>query len=622
MFQRIIVSCLVIFLVITSFAQEKTIHLEKTKFSSGFDDFGVRIFQDKIYVISTARDSVPVYDEKTGKPFTDIFVVQNELLVPAQFLSEKYGKELFISSHFYDGPITSNKDETLVFFSNNSDPALGDKMGIFYLKKNKSGAWSESIPFPFNSAAYSTMHPFYDEPNRLLYFAANKPNGVGRFDIYSVPFDGEQFGEMQLIEVVNSSMNDTYPFVIGNELYFSSDRVEGLGGLDIYKMTQDKIITNVGGVFNTTFDDFDLTLIDENNGFFASNRQKTIATATDDDCYFFHYAQPIDQFVYTETSLEDSLKNEELLKLSNELLLASKNNVYFNSANALISNTLQETKNNNLEINRLEKALSEKLSFIYSESDSLLFKNKTALTKRIVAEKSAKRILNKIAKSSDPKIRALLLDSLAINELFVGNSDEVNPSITQAIIINQEISDRFDKSKTNKESLDNATQIILVEVSKSNIKSDNSLLKDQLLAYQDKHDITIATQQTHTFNNTTVQSISDTYVSDPILFAFDSYELSQEYDTMLIEMAVFIQSNNAFQIFVDGHTDDSGKLAYNSKLSKKRALAVKRFLIKQGVKPTDFVVAYYGPEKPVATNDTREGRKLNRRVEIRLVPRK
>jgi hypothetical protein len=345
MFQRIIVSCLVIFLVITSFAQEKTIHLEKTKFSSGFDDFGVRIFQDKIYVISTARDSVPVYDEKTGKPFTDIFVVQNELLVPAQFLSEKYGKELFISSHFYDGPITSNKDETLVFFSNNSDPALGDKMGIFYLKKNKSGAWSESIPFPFNSAAYSTMHPFYDEPNRLLYFAANKPNGVGRFDIYSVPFDGEQFGEMQLIEVVNSSMNDTYPFVIGNELYFSSDRVEGLGGLDIYKMTQDKIITNVGGVFNTTFDDFDLTLIDENNGFFASNRQKTIATATD-DCYFFHYAQPIDQFVYTETSLEDSLKNEELLKLSNELLLASKNNVYFNSANALISNTLQKNLQN------------------------------------------------------------------------------------------------------------------------------------------------------------------------------------------------------------------------------------------------------------------------------------
>ena len=119
----------------------------------------------------------------------------------------------------------------------------------------------------------------------------------------------------------------------------------------------------------------------------------------------------------------------------------------------------------------------------------------------------------------------------------------------------------------------------------------------------------------------TIQQIADAYVSEPILFAFDSYELSQEYDTMLIEMASFIKTNNAFQIFVDGHTDDSGKLSYNSKLSKRRALAVKRFLIKQGVKPTDFVVAYYGPEKPVATNDTREGRKLNRRVEIRLVPR-
>lgn len=624
MFQRIIVSCLVIFLAITSFAQEKTIHLEKTKFSSGFDDFGVRIFQDKIYVISTARDSVPVYDEKTGKPFTDIFEVQNELLVPAQFLSEKFGKELLISSHFYDGPITSNKDQTIVFFSNNSDPSLGDKMGVFYLKKNKSGAWSESIPFPFNSLSYSTMHPFYDDASQTLYFAANKTDGLGRFDIYSVPFDGNTFGEMKIIEGANSIMNDTYPFVFENELYFSSDRSGGLGGLDIYKLSSDKIVTNIGEPFNTSFDDFDISFIDENNGFFSSNRQLMMTAASDDDCYFFHYSDPFTQVVQTINLLNDTSKNNELLRLSNDLLAAAKNNVYINSANASISTTLSESINNTNDIAKNEKEFAALVPEIYAAVDSVVFTNISFDSKRMAKEKAAKRLLTKIAQTNDPLLRANYLDSLTNSDLVAESDSRLKNLVVQAIEKNQTIIQRKNKNNELQDKLTTASQLLVAEAAKAHVKLDNPLLKEQLAAYQQANKIELTQQQNiaeNQYSPATIQQIADAYVSKPILFAFDSYELAQEYDTMLIEMAAFIQSNNAFQIFVDGHTDDSGKLAYNSKLSKKRALAVKRFLIKQGVKPTDFVVAYYGPEKPVATNDTREGRKLNRRVEIRLVPR-
>ena len=517
MFQRILVLSFVSLFFSGAIAQDKALRIEKTTFNSGFDDFGVRIFQDKIYVISTARDSVPVYDEKTGKPFTDIFVVANDLLIPAELMSEKYGKELLISSHFYDGPIAFNKDQSILFFSNNSDIALGDKMGIFYLKKNKNGGWSESIPFPFNSVSFSTMHPFYDDASQTLYFAANKTDGLGRFDIYSVPFDGTTFGEMKIIEGANSIMNDTYPFVIENELYFSSDRSGGLGGLDIYKRSSDNIVTNIGEPFNTTFDDFDISFIDENNGFFSSNRQLMMNAATDDDCYFFHYSDPFTQVVQTINLINDTTKNSELLRLSNDLLAAAKNNVYFNSTNASISTRVSESINNTNEVAQIEKEFASLVLAIYAAVDSVVFTNKSFVSKRL---------LTKIAQTNDLFLRAHYLDSLANSDLIVESNSHLKNLVAQAIAKNQAL----------------------------------------------------------------IQQIADAYISAPILFAFDSYELSQEYDTMLIEMAAFIKTNSAFQIFVDGHTDDSGKLSYNSELSKRRALAVERFLIKQGVKPTDFVV--------------------------------
>lgn len=624
MFQRILVLSFVSLFFFGAIAQEKSLRIEKTTFNSGFDDFGVRIFQDKIYVISTARDSVPVYDEKTGKPFTDIFVVANDILIPAELMSEKYGKELLISSHFYDGPIAFNKDQSILFFSNNSDIALGDKMGIFYLKKNKNGGWSESIPFPFNSVSYSTMHPFYDDASQTLYFAANKTDGLGRFDIYSVPFDGTTFGEMKIIEGANSIMNDTYPFVIENELYFSSDRSGGLGGLDIYKRSSDNIVTNIGEPFNTTFDDFDISFIDENNGFFSSNRQLMMNAATDDDCYFFHYSEPFTQVVQTINLINDTTKNSELLRLSNDLLAAAKNNVYFNSANASISTTVSESINNTNEVAHIEKEFASLVPAIYAAVDSVVFTNKSFVSKRLVKEKAAKRLLTKIAQTNDLFLRANYLDSLANSDLVAESDSRLKNLVAEAIAKNQALIQRINKNNELQDKLTTATQLLVAEAAKAHVKLDNPLLKEQLAAYLQANKIELAQQNIaeNQYSTTTIQQIADAYVSAPILFAFDSYELSQEYDTMLIEMAAFIKTNSAFQIFVDGHTDDSGKLSYNSKLSKRRALAVKRFLIKQGVKSTDFVVAYYGPEKPVATNDTREGRMLNRRVEIRLVPRK
>ena len=83
--------------------------------------------------------------------------------------------------------------------------------------------------------------------------------------------------------------------------------------------------------------------------------------------------------------------------------------------------------------------------------------------------------------------------------------------------------------------------------------------------------------------------------------------LLKEFDGEIIEAVI-----------VEGHTDDRGPAAFNQQLSEKRAEAVKAELIANGVDASLIKTVGYGESKPVASNDTREGRAKNRRVEIKV----
>ena len=73
-------------------------------------------------------------------------------------------------------------------------------------------------------------------------------------------------------------------------------------------------------------------------------------------------------------------------------------------------------------------------------------------------------------------------------------------------------------------------------------------------------------------------------------------------------------------ILVAGHTDSTGSTQYNQKLSERRAVSVKNILVQRGVQQYRITTVAYGENQPVATNDTAEGRQMNRRVEIRINP--
>ena len=104
-----------------------------------------------------------------------------------------------------------------------------------------------------------------------------------------------------------------------------------------------------------------------------------------------------------------------------------------------------------------------------------------------------------------------------------------------------------------------------------------------------------------------------------IYFEFDKAYLRPESKTTLDNIAGQLKKNPRIKLEIRGHTDNIGEIAYNQKLSEKRADAVMEYFIKSGISPERLRSAGFGSSKPVASNGTEEGRSKNRRTEFLIL---
>lgn len=103
-----------------------------------------------------------------------------------------------------------------------------------------------------------------------------------------------------------------------------------------------------------------------------------------------------------------------------------------------------------------------------------------------------------------------------------------------------------------------------------------------------------------------------------VTFAFDKSYIDSLQKTYLNELARVLKERTDVIVIISGHTDNTGTAAYNNTLSRKRAEAVRNYLVKQGIPKERFKIEYLGLTTPIAPNETREGRALNRRVEFKF----
>jgi len=126
-------------------------------------------------------------------------------------------------------------------------------------------------------------------------------------------------------------------------------------------------------------------------------------------------------------------------------------------------------------------------------------------------------------------------------------------------------------------------------------------------------------QFTEPFTVTVKFEPARSYRLDNVYFDFGKFTFRPESFTELDELVSYMKWKENEKIEIAGHTDNVGNDADNLKLSQQRADAIRQYLIKKGIQPPRVIAKGYGASQPVADNSADEGRRRNRRTEVKIL---
>lgn len=273
--------------------QSKKFDVKAVPTSSKYSDFGAFLKDQTVYFASARNTSRKTYDWN-DQPYLDIYkadFVDGQLNAIATPVTE-------INSSYHEGPVTISADGNTMYFSRESffdkkfvksadKKTKQGKVNIFKAT-NVDGKWSNITPVSFNSKEFNTSSPSLSKDGSTLYFISDMPGSIGKTDVWKVSVNSDgTFGTPEnLGSKVNTEGNELSAFIADNNtLYFSSNGLGGLGGLDVYAfdVTKGSEPINLGKPVNSEKDDFGFTFNqDKNIAFLSSNRD---GGAGDDDIY-------------------------------------------------------------------------------------------------------------------------------------------------------------------------------------------------------------------------------------------------------------------------------------------------------------------------------------------------
>ncbi|MBG6063535.1 outer membrane protein OmpA-like peptidoglycan-associated protein/tetratricopeptide (TPR) repeat protein [Flavobacterium sp. CG_9.1] len=264
-------------------ALENRFEVNAIPVNSERSDFGAILYGDVLYFASARNESNKTYGWN-NEPYLDIF--QSTYTADGKYSEPIAVNEL--NSRFHEGPVTMNKEGSVVYFSSESfkdklfdkDKTRKIKFGQVNLYKatKENGKWSNITALPFNSKSYSAGNPSLDKDGKILYFASNMPGSVGGTDIWKVKVNSDgSFGIPENLGTkINTVGDENFPFMGDDSiLYFSSNGLTGFGSLDVFSvdLNTDGEPHNMGKPINTEKDDFAFSFNkDKNIGYVSSNR--------------------------------------------------------------------------------------------------------------------------------------------------------------------------------------------------------------------------------------------------------------------------------------------------------------------------------------------------------------
>ena len=290
----------------------KKFNIQGLAINSEVSDFGGNLQNGKLYITSARSGKRKTYGWNE-EPFLDIYTaIANE---DGSFQMPSIIEDN-INTKYHEGTVSFSPDGNTMYFSRESfyekvyerDPSTKYKISVLHLYKsiNQEGQWSEAEPLSVNGDNYSVKNPSVSADGSTLYFASDKADGYGNFDIYSAAIDenGSVGEATNLGQKLNTEGQEMFPFISANNtLYFSSNGHLGLGGLDVFfaKIVDGKVgpVRNIGIPVNGNADDFAFSINEETEeGFVSSNREGGMGS---DDIYAIKKLQPICDVLMTVT---------------------------------------------------------------------------------------------------------------------------------------------------------------------------------------------------------------------------------------------------------------------------------------------------------------------------------
>lgn len=282
-------------------------------------DFGANQYKDQL-IFASSRGKGKVYDWN-GQPYLDLYsATKNEDGSFAEAIVFDKG----INTKMHESTASFLPSDSVMYFTRNNflkrvkrGVAGINRLQIYKATLQADETWGDVTPVHFNSDDYSVAHPAVNVYGTKMYFASDMPGTIGNSDIYMVDIksDGTLGDPVNLGTLINTEGSETFPYVNSNgDLYFSSNGLTGLGGLDVYivrdfetkyKNHEPFTVENVGRPINSAKDDFAYyENLGTKEGFFTSNRD---GGKGDDDIYSFKIPeclQDLEGVVFDETTKE------------------------------------------------------------------------------------------------------------------------------------------------------------------------------------------------------------------------------------------------------------------------------------------------------------------------------
>ena len=184
--------------------------------------------------------------------------------------------DVFLKNKLNIGAVSFTADGKKVYYTKNQKKSNNTYQLEIWESYFIGGKWVGAHKMFFNNPQHSYFHPAITPDGKRLYYVSDDPNGNGGTDIYYIDqnADGSWRNTVNLGDEINTSANELFPTFHEGSLYISSNGHPGLGGLDIYKIINNKGVVslkNLGYPINSSKDDFAFSIKDD-KGFFSSNR--------------------------------------------------------------------------------------------------------------------------------------------------------------------------------------------------------------------------------------------------------------------------------------------------------------------------------------------------------------